>query len=112
MGEEAAATGARGCLLIAPFGQRVENRPETQSPLSQEVFAATGAILASFEHPFDDKAIKSVGQHSAGDVEVGQKVVEAAYAEKAVPDDEDRPALADELERASDGAVLELVVLS
>jgi hypothetical protein len=111
MSEEAAATGARGCLLIAPFGQGVENRPEAQSSLCQEVFVAAGAILASFEHPFDDKAIESIGQHRAGDIEVGQKIIEAAYAEKAVPDDEDRPALADELERASDRAILELVVL-
>jgi hypothetical protein len=89
----------------------MENRPEAKSPFGQEVFAAAGAVLASFEHPFGDKAIESVGQHCAGDVEVGQKIVEASHPEKAVPDDEDRPALADELERASDRAVLELVVL-
>jgi hypothetical protein len=35
----------------------------------------------------------------------------AAHAEEAVANDEDRPALADELERASDRAVLKLVVL-
>src|SRR2546421_7230211 len=89
----------------------MENRPEAQSSIGQEVFVAAGAVLASFEHPFGDEAVESVGQHCAGDVEVGQKIVEAAYAEKAVADDEDRPALADELERASDRAGLELVVL-
>jgi hypothetical protein len=43
---------------------------------------------------------------------VDQKVAEAAHAEEAVADDEDRPALADQLECASDRAVLELVVLA
>jgi hypothetical protein len=90
----------------------VENRPEAQSSIGQEVFVPAGPVFASFEHPFGHEAVESVGQHGAGDVEVDQKVVEAAYAEKAVADDEDRPALADELERASDRAVLELVVLS
>src|SRR4029453_527170 len=95
---EAAATGARGCPLIAPFGQGMENRPEAASSVGQEVFVAAGAVLASLEHPFGCGAVEQIGQHCAGDVEVGQKIVEAAYAEKAVADDEDRPALADELE--------------
>jgi hypothetical protein len=111
MGEDAAATGARGCLLITPFGKGVEYRPEAPSSIRQEVFAAARAVLASYEHAFADKAIESVGQHRAGDVEVGQEIVEAAYAEEGVADDQDRPALSDELERSSDGAVLELVVL-
>jgi hypothetical protein len=111
MSEEAAATGARGRLLITPFGQGMENRPEAQSSIGQKIFVASRAVLASFEHPFGDETVESVGQHGAGDVEVDQKIVEAAYAEKAVADDEDRPALADELEGASDRAVLQPVVL-
>ena len=111
MREEAAATGARGSLLITPFGQGMQNRPEAPSSICQEILASAGAVLASFEHPFGDKAIESVGQDRAGDVEVDQKVAEAAHAEEAVADDEDRPALADQLERASNRAVLELVVL-
>src|SRR2546423_1863553 len=99
MSEEAAATGERGRLLITPFGQGMENRPEAQSSLGQEIFVAPRAVLASFEHPFGDEAVESIGQHGAGDVEVDQKIVEAAYAEEAVADDEDRPALPDELER-------------
>ncbi len=47
MSEEAAATGARGCSLIAPFGQGMEDRPEAQSSIGQEVFVAAGAVLAS-----------------------------------------------------------------
>src|SRR5438445_12281258 len=101
MSEEAAATGARGCPLIAPFGQGMENRPEAQSSIGQEVFVAAGAVLASFQHPFADAAVESVGQHGAGDVEAGQKIVEAAHAEKAAADDDDRPALADEPARTS-----------
>ena len=89
----------------------MENRPEAPSSIGQEVFVAAGPVLASFEDPFGDEAVESVGQHGAGDVEVDQKIAEAAYAEKAVADDEDRPALADELEGASDRAVLQPVVL-
>jgi hypothetical protein len=111
MREEAAATGARGSLLITPFGQGMQNRPEAPSSIGQEILASAEAVLASFEHPFADESVESAGQHRAGDVQVDKKVAEAAYAEEAVADDEDRPALADELERASDRAVLELVVL-
>ena len=82
MREEAAATGAGGRVLITPFGQGMENRPEAASSIGQEIFAATGPVLASFEHPFGDEALEPVGQHGAGDVEVDQKIAEAAYAEK------------------------------
>ena len=111
MREEAAATGARGSLLITPFGQGMQNRPEAPSSIGQEILASAEAVLASFEHSFADESAESACQHRAGDVEVDKKVAEAAHAEEAVADDEDRPALADELERASHRAVLELVVL-
>jgi hypothetical protein len=68
MSEEAAATGARGRPLIAPFSQGMENRPEAPSSIGQDVFVAAGAVLASFEHPFGDEAVESVGQYCARDV--------------------------------------------
>ena len=53
MSEEAAATGARGWPLIAPFGQGMENRPEAQSSIGQvgcrstssSRYGALGALL-------------------------------------------------------------------
>jgi hypothetical protein len=58
MSEEAPATRARGSFLITPFGQGMENRPQAPATISQEVFAAAGAVLASLE---------SVAEHGAGD---------------------------------------------
>ncbi len=52
------------------------------------------------EDSFVDKAIEPIGEDVACDAEAVVELVEAAQAEEGVPDDQQRPALADQLERA------------
>src|SRR5581483_5608599 len=80
--------------------------------LRQPVLVALGALLV--EHPVEDplldEAVEALGQHIAGDTEARLELVEAAPAEEGVADDQERPALADDLQGAGDRAVLAVVV--
>jgi hypothetical protein len=53
-----------------------------------------------------------LGQHGTRHVEVRLQVGEPADAEEAVPQHEQRPALADDLQRAGQRTVLAVVVLA
>ena len=46
---------------------------------------------------FLDEALQAVGEHVAGDAEVGLEVVEATHAEEGVADHEQGPAVAQHL---------------
>ena len=59
-----------------------------------------------------DEPLEPRLQHVARDAEIRLQLVEAAHAEEDVADDQQRPALADDLERAGDRADLVVVVVA
>ena len=56
-----------------------------------------------------DEAGEAGGEDVAGDVQPGRDLVEAPVAEEDLAHDQHRPALADQLERLGDAAVLAFV---
>jgi hypothetical protein len=69
-------------------------------------------VRSPLEDAVLDQAGESVGEHRLWDVEVGVEVVETAHPKEGVTEDQQRPALADDLQRACEGAVLRYVVLA
>ena len=55
--------------------------------------------------PGGDEAVESDRQHVAGDPEAFDEVLEAAHTEERIAQDQQRPPLADDLQRLGDGAV-------
>ena len=68
------------------------------------------AVSDPLENALLDEPVETVGKHVAGDAETLLELVEAAKAEESVADDQQRPALADDLESAGDRALLPFVV--
>jgi hypothetical protein len=103
------AVGRR--VLVAPLQQRDEDRPEVDALARQPVLEALRALLVAHatQHVLVDKALKPRLQDVARHAEVALEVVEATGAEERVAQDQQRPALPDELERARDRAVLAFV---
>ncbi len=101
----------RRLVDVAPGPQCVERGPEIPALLRQGVLVAVGPLLVAVaaEDPFLDQALQPAGEHGAGDIEPLLEVVEAANAEEDVAEDQQRPALSDDLERAGERAVLGVV---
>jgi hypothetical protein len=89
---------------IAPAQQLDDHRPQIEPLGRQPVFVAHRPLLVGdlFENPLGHEAIEARGEHVAGDAEALLHLVEAPPAEEYVAQHEDRPALADELERPGD----------
>ena len=80
--------------------------------LCQAVLEARGALAVgnAFEDSFGDEAVEAVGEDVAGDAEGREQLIEAVVAEHDVPNEQQRPSVADQFQRPSDGAHLALVV--
>ena len=98
-------------VTVAPLHQRDHHRPEVDPLLGEPVLVPWRALLvgAPLEDPLLDQPLQPRLQHVPRDPEVPLEVVEAANAEEGVADDQERPALADDLERSRDRADLVLV---
>ncbi len=88
--------------------------PEVLTGLGElvEVPAAVVGVGEPFEDVVVDQPVQAGRQDGPGDVEVGLEVVETSHAVEGVADDEQRPALAYDLKRPGEGAVLAFVVLA
>ena len=100
---------AEQCRLT-PSHQGVNGRPQVLTRLRDAVFVPTRAVLVAFQQPGVDEIGEPRGEHGAGDVEVGEQVGEPADAEQAVAQHQQRPSLADDLQRPRERAVLPVVV--
>ena len=101
----------RRLVDVTPGTEGVDRGPEIQALLRQHVLVAVGPLLVALarEDPLLDQAMKAAREHGAGHVEALLEVVEAADAEEDVAQDQQRPALSDDLERAGERAVLGVV---
>jgi hypothetical protein len=101
-------TAALGVVPIAPLKQPHQGRPKVEALLRKPVLEALGTFLiaVALEHALVHESSEPVGQDVAGDAEALLELLEASHSEEGVADHEHRPAVAHQLERASDGAVL------
>src|SRR4051794_25947554 len=88
-------------VAVAPLHEREQRDAELRPLLGQPVLVALGALAVAnpLEDPLLDEPGEPVREHVARDAEALLELVEAADAEEGVADDEQCPALADELER-------------
>ena len=93
---------------VAPLQQRDDDGPQVGALAGQPVFEALRAVLIALaaQDARVDEALKPCLQDVAGNPEAALELVEAMGAEECIAQDQERPALADELERAGDRAFL------
>jgi hypothetical protein len=98
-------------VLVAPEHQLGDYAPEVAALLRQDVFVALGALLIgpAFEDAFVDEALESIGENLLRHAQTALELVETRLAPEGVANDEHRPALPDDLERAGHGADLFVV---
>ena len=93
--------------LVTPLAQRGHDRPQGAALVGEEVVVAAAAFVvgATLEDPGGDEGVESDREDVAGDPEALDEVLEAADAEERVAQDQQRPPLADDLQRLGDRAV-------
>jgi hypothetical protein len=106
--------GGVGGVAIAPSEQGDEGRPEVEPLLGEEVLVAIRPALigAALEDVLLDQSLQAGGEDVAGDTEALLQFVEAPPAVHHVAHDQQRPALADDLQGASDRADLTWIVVA
>jgi hypothetical protein len=100
-----------GKMPVAPLHQG-DQRDGELAPLLRQLVLETRRSLAvggSLQDPFVDQPGEAVTEDVSRDTEALLELVEAPQPEEDVSHDQERPPLADELERARDRAVLALV---
>src|SRR6266496_1644235 len=99
-------------VVIAPLAKRGQRDVQVETLLRQLVLVPLRALAVQdpLEHALVDQSVEPVRQHVAGDAEALLEFVEAVQTEQDVADDQQRPALADNLERSRDRTVLAFVV--
>src|SRR4051812_39863648 len=104
--DDARRAARRGVVAVAPLHQRDDRRPEVEPLLAEAVLEALGALLVAvaLDQALVDQPLEPLGQDVARDAEIALEVVEPAHPEERVADDEQRPAVAEDLEGAGDRA--------
>lgn len=95
-------------VLTAPLREGPQRRPQRDAALGDDVLVARRRLLvaALFEDPLLGERLEPGREDGARDAEVDEEVVVAPDAVERVADDEERPPLADDLQRAGDRAFL------
>src|SRR3989440_12550152 len=98
---------ADACPLVAPLHQRDEDRMELEALVGQAVLEALGPLLVApaLEDAVAHQRLEPGGEHVAGDAEAALEVLETADAEEGIPQHEERPPLAHDLEGTGHGTV-------
>lgn len=92
----------------APAQQCMQGGPEVAAQRGQLVQMPRGmfGVRAAREDTVVDQRFQAFDEYRPGNVQMVTKVVKPPNAIERVADDQQRPALADELQRAGEGAVL------
>jgi hypothetical protein len=106
------SAGAFAHILVAPLHQTRECDLEVAALLGEPVLEALGplAVADPLEDPFLDQPVEPLGEDVAGDPKALLELFEAAQSKEGIAHDQQRPALADDLKRACNRAVLAFVV--
>jgi hypothetical protein len=99
-------------VAVAPVQERCDDGEQVDPLGGQAVLVSLRPLLVQvlLEHALVTQALQARGQHVAGNAEALLELVEAREPDEGVADDEHRPALADDLQRARDRADLALVL--
>src|SRR5581483_5236678 len=91
--------------------EREQRDPQLGALLGQPVLEAGRplAVADALEDARGDEPVEAIREDVARDAEAREQLVETTAAECDVADDQQRPAVADELERPGDRAVLAFV---
>lgn len=97
----------RGSPPIAPLPQRDDHGPQVAALFREHVVEARRALAVGdpFEHTLVDEMGQPLLEHVAGDAQAFLELVKSCHTHKGVPDDQQAPPLADDLEALADGAV-------
>ena len=93
--------------LVAPLADGRHHREQGAALVGEAVVVATAGLVVgdAGEHVVVDERVEPGGEHVASDAEALGEVVEAGDAEEGVAQDQQRPPLADHLERLGHRAV-------
>jgi hypothetical protein len=102
----------RRVVAVAPFHEHDQRGRELAALVGEGVSRPTGARLVGkpFEHAFVAKALEPAREDVGSDPEAVLELLEALRAEDCVAEDQERPALADDLQRSGDRADLIRIV--
>jgi hypothetical protein len=98
-------------VIVAPLPQADECHMKVAALSGQLVLVPLGPFLVGdpLEESLVDQPAKAVGENLPRDPEISLKLVESSQSEQSVPDDQQRPSLADHLEGARNRTVLAVV---
>jgi hypothetical protein len=101
-------------VAVSPLQQLHDDRPQVKALGGQPVLVAQGALLVRglFEDFLGHEPLQARSEDVAGDPQVFAQGVKATDSEEHVAQHEQRPALADQLERARDRAVQVPIVVA
>src|ERR1700722_73749 len=87
-------------MAFGPPHQAHDHGVEVERPLGQPVLVPVGvrAVTDAFEHPVAHELPQPVSQDVAGDAEVALHLSVAAHPEECLPQDQERPAVADHVD--------------
>jgi EmrB/QacA subfamily drug resistance transporter len=99
-------------VLVSPLHERREREPQVAALRREPVLEALRALLIAdaLEDAVLDELRQAIGEDVSRDTEAFVELLEPPPPEERVAHDEERPALADELESAGDRAFLTFVV--
>ena len=98
-------------VIVAPLPQPDERDMKVPALSGQAVLVPFRPFLVAdpFEDPFVNKPAKAVGENLPRDPEISLELIESTQSQQSVPNDQQRPSLADYLEGARDRTVLAVV---
>src|SRR5436190_468985 len=98
-------------VAVAPLHQREEGEAKLAALVGEAILEALGplAVADALEDADVDEPVEAVGEDVARDAEAREQLVEPAAPERDVADDQQRPPVAHDLERAGDRANLAVV---
>lgn len=96
--------GRSGGMAIAPVHQRHEDRRQIAAGRREAILRAQRALLVRhlLENPVIHQSGQAIGEQVAGDAEVAVEVLETSDPPERVAQDQQRPTVADDIERRSD----------
>ena len=110
-GEAGRAAGGR-VVAVAPFHEHDQGRRELASLVGEDVHRPSGPLRVrnAFEKLLVAQPLEPVGEDVGRNPEVRLELVKPREADQGVPEDQQRPALPDDLQRSSDRADLVWIV--
>src|SRR6266511_3877559 len=108
---DAGRTGHAGEVAVAPMHQPHDHHQQLAALGGQVVLEPLRTVLVrnAFQHAVVDQAVQPVAEHVARHAQAVDELLEAVRAQEDVPEHEQGPALAHDLEGAGDRADLVVV---